>query len=154
MILTARYAHLDSLPRWKVGEEINENTIIGRMGNSGQSTAAHLHLDLTRGENAGMYSLHDIEAEKPAAAPVKQLLYFLDDDMFSVPLVVTTAYAELDYYLQTRKVHHGFDLVPVDRRVTKDHYDIHWNRSMPGRVIRVANDPYGYGYHICIAFEV
>jgi hypothetical protein len=154
MILTARYAHLDGLPRWKVGETIHENTIIGRMGNSGQSTAAHLHFDVTRGENAGMYSLHDIESDKPAAAPIKQILYFLDDDLFIVPLVVTTAYAELDYYLQTRKVHHGFDLVPIDRRVTKDHYDIHWNRSMKGRVIRVANDPYGYGYHINIMFEV
>jgi len=154
MILTARYAHLDSMPLWKAGETLSRNAIIGRMGNSGQSTGAHLHLDLTRGENAGMYSLQDIEEGKPAAGPLRQLMFFLDAELFAVPLVVTTAYAELDYYLQTRKVHHGFDLVPVDRRVTKDHYDIHWNRSMPGRVIRVANDPYGYGYHICIAFEV
>jgi len=154
MILTARYAHLDSLPRWKVGDTILENFIVGRMGNSGQSTAAHLHFDLTRGENAGLYSLHDIESEKPASAPLKQYLYFLDDDMFTVPLVVTTAYAELEYYKLTRKVHHGFDLVPEDRRTTKDHFDIHWNRSMKGKVVRVGNDPYGYGYHIQISFEV
>ena len=154
MILTARYAHLDSLPRWKIGETIHEHNVIGRMGSSGQSTAAHLHFDLTRGENDGLYSLHDIENEKPQSAPLRQYLYFLDDEMFIVPLVVTTAYAELEYYKLTRKVHHGFDLVPEDRRTTKDHFDIHWNRSMKGRVVRVANDPYGYGYHICISFEV
>jgi hypothetical protein len=154
VILTARFAHLDSLPRWKVGETIHENTIIGRMGNSGQSTAAHLHLDLTRGENAGMYSLLDIENEKPAAGPLKQLLFFLDEELFTVPLVVTTPYAEIEYWNLLHKVHHGFDVVPQDRRTTKDHFDIHWNRSMPGRVVRVANDPYGYGYHINIAFEV
>jgi hypothetical protein len=154
MILTARFAHLDSLPRWKVGETIHENTVIGRMGSSGQSTAAHLHLDLTRGENAGMYSLLDIENEKPAAGPLKQLLFFVDDDLFGIAPVVTTPYAEAEYFKLLRKVHHGFDLVPEDRRTTKDHFDIHWNRSMKGRVIRVANDPYGYGYHINIAFEV
>lgn len=154
MILTARYAHLDSLPRLKVGEIVHEHNVIGRMGNSGQSTAAHLHFDLTRGENAGLYSLHDIENEKPQSAPLKQYMHFLDDDMFTVPLVVTTAYAELEYYRLMRKVHHGFDVVPEDRRSTKEHFDIHWNRSIKGKVVRVANDPYGYGYHINIAFEV
>ena len=154
MFLTVRYAHLDSLPRWKVGDTISEGMMVGRMGNSGQSTAAHLHIDLTTGENAGMYSLLDIENEKPAAGPSKQLLYFLDDELFGVPLVVTTPYAELEYWNLLHKVHHGFDVVPEDRRSTKDHFDIFWNRSMKGKIVRVANDPYGYGYHINIAFEV
>ena len=154
MILTARFAHLETLPHWKAGDTIQQNFLVGRMGSSGQSTGAHLHLDLTVGENAGMYSLQDIEEGKPQAGPLKQLMFFLDDELFTVPLVITTAYAELEYYRLTRKVHHGFDVVPEDRRTTRAHYDIHWNRSMPGRVIRVSNDPYGYGYHINIAFEI
>lgn len=154
MTLTVRFAHLDYLPHWKIGETISEGNMVGRMGRSGQSTADHLHIDLTKGSNAHLYSLHDIENDKPEAGPLKQLLYFLDDKLFCVSLVVTTAYAELEYWNLLHKIHHGFDVVPEDRRSTKDHYDIYWNRSVKGKVIRVANDPYGYGYHICIAFEV
>ncbi len=154
MTLTVRFAHLDYMPLWTVDQPIIRGNHIGRMGSSGQSTAAHLHIDLTRGENANLYSLQDIEKGNPSAGPILQLVHFLDDELFGVPIVVTTPYAELDYYKLLKKIHHGFDVVPEDRRATKDHYEIFWNRSMPGKVIRVDNDPYGYGYHVNISFEV
>jgi hypothetical protein len=154
MKFTARYAHMDSPPGLKVGRIVNRGDVVGRMGNSGQSTAAHVHFDLTAGENAGLYSLTDIEAGNPAPGPLRQFMHFLDVEMFGVPLVVTTPYAELEYFQSLGKIHHGFDVVPIDRRVSNAHFDIHWNRSMPGTVIRVANDFHGYGYHICIAYEV
>lgn len=41
------YAHLSSYGNIREGMQVNTGTMIGRMGNSGCSTAAHLHLEVT-----------------------------------------------------------------------------------------------------------
>jgi len=56
--------------------------------------------------------------------------------------------------VKRKKLHLAYDFVPTDRHKTKVHHHIYWNRSFPGRVMRVAFDPVGYGHHIQIAFEV
>jgi hypothetical protein len=154
MTLTARFAHLESMPRFRIGELVNRGDVIGRMGNSGQSSGAHLHLDVVEGEQDSIYSLVGIEAGVPKCAPLRQLLYFIDSELFGVEPVITTHFCDPEYFQAFKKVHMGFDLVPEDRHQTKDHFNIHWNRSAKGRVTRIGYDEHGYGYHILIAFEV
>jgi len=77
----------------------------------------------------------------------------VDEELFRVKPIVTTYYADPEYYAARAKIHCGFDLVPEDRHATVEHFKIHWNRSMPGRVVKVmANDP-GYGNCVMITFE-
>ena len=154
MTYTVRYAHLESSPVLKVGDIIHRGQIIGRMGSSGQSTKAHLHLDGAEGSPDHLYSLADMEAGDPKPIPLRQLLHFIDSELFGVDPFVTTHYACHKYFAKRKKVHLGYDLVPIDRHQTQRHFDIKWNRSMPGKVTRVAYDPDGYGYHIYISFEV
>ena len=48
------YAHLSSFGNIKEGQVVTPDTVIGRMGNTGCSTGAHLHLELTTCDwNAG-----------------------------------------------------------------------------------------------------
>ena len=154
MTYTVRYAHLESSPCWQYGEQIHRGDIIGRMGSSGQSTAAHLHLDGAEGAPEHLYSLVDMEAGDPKPIPLRQLLYFVDAELFGVEPLVTTGYADPDYFTKRQKIHLGFDLVPIDRKQTTKHYNIHWNRSTHGTVTRVGYDGKGYGHHIYISFEV
>jgi hypothetical protein len=127
--------------------------LLGVMGSSGQSEAPHLHLDVVVGMQSNAYSLASIDNGCPAPAPVRQLLYFADSDLFGVPLIVTTPYAEVEYFTKRGKVHYGLDLVPFDRKETADHRSIYWNRTFHGRVIRIGFDPEGYGHHIQISYE-
>jgi len=154
MILTVRFAHLAEAPNLKVGDQVTRGQVLGIMGSSGQSSAPHVHVDCVYGSQAGAYSLANMEAGIPEPAPPRQLIYFADDELFGVPAVVTTGFADPDYFRSLGKVHLGFDLVPEDRKESRDHYALHWPRSMPGRVTRVAYDAAGYGHHIQIAFEV
>lgn len=41
------YAHLSSWGNIKVGQVVTPNTVIGKMGNTGNSSGAHLHLEIT-----------------------------------------------------------------------------------------------------------
>lgn len=152
MKYTVRFAHLKNKSKLKIGERVRFGDKIGTMGSSGQSTAAHLHLDCARGEQKELFHLFDYD-QKIIPAP-KQLLYFIDNDLFKVQPVITTPYADHEYFKTRKKVHHGFDVVPWDRKATEDHFDIYWNRSKEGTVLLNGYDPAGYGNYIYIMFEV
>lgn len=152
MIYTARFAHLMYAPPVKVGSVVKQGAIIGIMGSSGQSTAPHLHLDVVCGEQSGDYSLASIENGKPLAAPLRQLLYFIDFDLFRDRPIITTQYADLEYFHQLDKVHFGLDVVPSERFNSKE-FPIYWNRSKYGRVVKVGYDEKGYGHHAQIAYD-
>lgn len=154
MTYTVRYAHLEASAPWEVGEHVHRGQVIGRMGDSGQSRGSHLHIDGAEGATDHLYSLVDMEAGDPKPIPLRQLLYFVDDELFDIAPLVTTGYADPDYFAKRGKIHLGFDLVPIDRKKTTKHYNIHWNRSMHGTVTKVGYDPDGYGHHIYISFEV
>lgn len=149
MIYTTRFAHFESAPKWKAGDKIKRGDIIGIMGNSGDSTGKHLHLDSAEGVQLKPYHLYDYdESIKPSP---RQCLLFIDDELFGTELEVTTAYAEFEYFTKRKKVHHGFDVVPKNRK--PKYFDIHWNRSMEGTVVLVLDDPAGYGHCIYIAYD-
>jgi hypothetical protein len=152
MKYTVRFAHMESAPKYKIGDTINQGDPIGIMGTSGQSTAIHLHIDCARGEQKKPYQLYEMDDGDIIPAP-KQLLYFIDKDLFGVAPLITTTYAEFAYFFERAKVHHGFDVVPIDRKTTKDHYAIKWNRTNPGKVSLIVDDPKGYGHCIYITYE-
>lgn len=152
MKFTVRYAHLEK-PLVQAGDTVKEGDAIAVMGSSGQSSAAHLHIDCVEGEFVSIYSQYDIEQGNPRPAP-RQLNYFIDDGLFKTTPHITTFYADYNYQLEHKKVHFGYDLVPFNRRITQDNFMIYWNRSMIGRVTQVVNDPKGYGNCIYIVFTV
>ena len=152
-MFTVRYAHLESKPPLRVGQVIRRGELIGTMGNTGASTAAHLHLDVVRGLQAHRYSLADIEAGAPAPDP-RQAALFVDRELFGVDPIITTGYADPGYLFALKKLHLGFDVVPVNRHKTKENYGIRWNRSAPGRVVAILEDDPGYGHCVSIAYEV
>jgi len=122
------------------------------MGNTGIGTRAHLHLDVVEGEQLGRYTLTDLANGYPKAIP-KQAVLFIDEELFRIRPVVTTGYADPEYYYERDKLHLAFDVVPEDRHASTNHFPIHWNRSMPGVVIKaVSNDP-GYGNYISVNYE-
>ena len=151
MKYTVRFAHMKEAPKWKRGDTIKPGDVIGIMGTSGQSTAAHLHIDCAQGEHTRLYQLADYDgAVNPAP---RQLLYFIDRDLFGVDPVVTTGYADLEYFVTRKKVHHGFDVVPCDRKTSIAHFAIHWNRSCTGIVSAVLDEPGSYGHCLYVTFE-
>ncbi len=64
----SRYAHLKSKPELKVGQPVDENTLLGQMGASGTATGDHLHLELYNCKAESKYYLrhkpHEIYDEK------------------------------------------------------------------------------------------
>ena len=153
MKYTVRFAHLASAPKLKIGDEVIRGQVIGIMGSTGKSTAPHVHLDVVEGEQRGSYALFEIEQDTPKAAPPRQALYFVDNELFGIDPVITTYYADPEYFKTYTKVHLGFDVVPIDRHASKEHFNIHWPRSKVGKVIAVSYDPNSYGHCISICYE-
>lgn len=150
---TVRFAHLEKAPIWKAGDVLARGDVVGVMGSSGQSTATHLHIDCVKGAHDRPYTLKDIADEKPEASS-HELFFFIDSELFGVALVITTQFDDTEYLLKYGKLHKGYDVVPEDRKKTREHYPIHWNRSKSGTVSLVVDDPKGYGHCIYIVFEV
>jgi hypothetical protein len=146
-------------PKWKVGDEIKRGDIIGIMGTTGQSTANHLHIDCVVGVQNKPYKLGDIGTR--FAPDQKQLAYFIDAELFGVDPVITTGFLDPEYKKTYNKDHPAYDVVPKDRERwvngkltgTKDHFAIHWNRSMIGTVELVVYQPESYGNCIYVSFE-
>ncbi len=153
MKYTVRFAHLESKPKWKVGEVLTRGDIVGIMGTTGQSTALHLHIDCVEGEQKQPYKLIDLSNGNKVSSS-HQLFFFIDKELFGVDPVITTEYNDTEYLKTYGKLHRGYDLVPSDRHQTREHYAIHWNRSKEGIVSLVVDDPKGYGNCIYITFEV
>jgi len=153
MKYTVRFAHLKEAPNFKVGDKIKRGQKIGIVGNSGQSEARHLHFDGAEGYQYKKYHLVDYE-ESIKPIPIRQLLLFVDKELFGgIEPVVTTPYAEVEYFVKRKKIHFGLDLNPENRFDTKAKMEIFWNRSMNGEVLAIFDDPEGYGHCLYIGFE-
>lgn len=150
MIYTVRFAHLAKRPDFSMGDKVVRNVVIGEMGNTGQSTAPHLHLDVVFGRHPYRYSLLSIEADNPKASP-RQAAYFIDKELFNTEIEITTGYADPFYLQEFKKLHLGFDVIPKNRR--KENFLIHWNRSFAGDVILIVDNDPGYGNCLYIAYE-
>lgn len=151
MTYTVRFAHMEKAPEWKEGDLLSRGAVIGRMGTSGQSTALHLHIDCVEGKAWVPYKLSQIGTLWPSSE--KQLAYFIDKELFGVEPLVTTPYMDPEYRKAFGKDHPAIDVVPIDRKATRKHFDIHWNRSMRGEVTLIVYQPESYGHCMYVAFE-
>lgn len=159
MKYTVRYAHLSEV-NVVAGQSVNpkipweEATIIGKMGNSGFSTAAHLHIDVIEELSFDLWSL--IDMYNGNKTPNKQQLdYFVsesDPTLFGVNPIITTKYDEADYLDKYGKRHLGYDCVPANRLETDDNYYIYWNRKFAGRVLATGYDS-AYGNYVLIGYD-
>ena len=149
MRYTVKFAHLESLPELKEEQIIKNGELIGVMGNTGKSSGAHLHLDLTGGFTSTIWRLSDIE---PSREHARQTAYFIDKDLFKTKLKISSYYCDPRYRDENGKLilHPAYDCYPSNKLY--DSFKIYWNRSMPGQVLKVGND-FGYGYYCLIGFD-
>lgn len=156
MRYTRKYAHLGKLPNLKVGQIIKRGDKIGRMGNTGSSTANHLHSDLIKGFHGKIWRLSEIEISRDHA---KKSMTFLNHYLFGIEPYITSSYCDHTYNDGKGNwiFHPGFDVVPIDRHKTKDHFDIFWSEDFPGQVLFVGQDfddiERGYGNTVLIGFD-
>ena len=150
---TVRFAHLEEIPIPNVGDIIFRGDKVGRMGNTGKSTADHVHMDVVEGLVNRIIRLKEIgyEEEKAYLPNIEQLNYFIDDELFGIDPVITTYFYDPQYKIDWNKDHPGYDLVPFDYD-TQDHYNIYWNRTKTGVILAKGFDN-GYGNYILIGFE-
>lgn len=150
MTYTVRFCHLAHRPDHKIGDVLQLGDVVGKMGNTGQSFGAHLHIDCVEGEANWLYKLHNMETGNPKPAP-KQLNYFIDNELFDTTIKITTYYCDPEYFTRYEKMHFGYDVIPKNRN--EDFFEIMWNRSMPGTVISTGYAAESYGHYIYIKFE-
>jgi hypothetical protein len=150
MIYTVRYAHLKHIPHFPIETIIKPQDMIGIMGNTGKSTADHLHIDTIISSRVRPWRQLDMERRNLLPAP-KQLNFFIDAALFNQPLVITSYYCDPIYMDRFGILHFGYDVRPKYFNSDTD-YTIYWNRSFTGKVIAVGFDN-GYGNYIHIEFE-
>ena len=144
---TFRLAHLERTPL-KVGQTVRRGDPIGRMGNTGQSTGAHGHIDVVKGCQSWMYRLQNIYAGNPIPA-FRELHFFIDDELTGgKPFRITTHVYDHRYVIGGKwKPHPAYDIVIDDPNP-----EFYWNRSFEGTVIASAFDR-GYGNYVQIHYE-
>ena len=155
MEYTVRFAHMEDLPNFKEGDIIHRNMLIGKMGSSGQSKKPHLHIDVIEGFVPKLIRLQRIgyEPEKAYVPNIRQLNYLTDKGLFKFDLIITTYFYDPEYTILFKKDPPAYDVVPKDSHRSKKHFDIFWNRSKKGTVLKVGYDEKGYGNYILIDYE-
>lgn len=156
---TVRYAHLDRI-LVSEGDMVNPTlpwkaaTPIGVMGNTGLSTAAHLHIDVVKYWQFKLWKLLDMYNGNKT--PSKQELDFFvspyDDTLFKVNPVITTEYDEQEYADTYGVRHLGYDVVPENRKYTTKNFTMYWNRSFAGRVLKTGYDN-AYGNYVLVGYD-
>lgn len=147
MIYTAMFAHLEQRPIFDKGDPVSKGIAIGRMGDTGQSFNAHLHLAVVEGEHDSIWHLKDMEEGKVKPVP-RELNYFIDEKLFNYSYKITTPYCDYDYQNRMGKVHHAYDV-----STTKNWpWTIYWNRSFKGRVTYNGYNP-AYGNTLLVSYE-
>ena len=150
---TVRYAHLEKLSDLVEGDMVMGDTKVGRMGNTGKSTANHLHIDVVEGFIRHILRLSQIGYEKDNkyTPSLEQLNYFIDGTLFKEEIHITEYFGSPNYIGGV--LHHAYDVVPDNRHLEPGrNFDIYWNRSKTGLVLDSGFDS-GYGNYILIGFE-
>ena len=152
---TVRFAHLEELPIAKKSDVIFRGDKVGRMGSTGKSTLNHLHIDVIESLIDHIVRLKEIgyEPEKAYCPNIEQLNYFIDKELFGINPIITTYFYDPAYKIKWKKDHPAYDLIPIDRHDTNEHFSIYWNRSKIGVILNSGFDD-GYGFYILIGFEI
>ncbi len=159
MKYTVMYAHLKSI-NVKTGDLVNAKvpwknaTLIGIMGDTGLSTAAHLHLSVIEGLRFELWKL--IQMYNGDLTPSKEELDFFmsenDPTLFGVAPYITVEWDDQWYIDNRNKRHLAKDGVPINRKVTDLNFTIYWNRTFGGRVLKTGYDS-AYGNYVLIGYD-
>ena len=159
MKYTVMYAHLKSI-NVKAGDLVNAKvpwknaTLIGIMGDTGLSTAAHLHLSVIEGLRFELWKL--IQMYNGDLTPSKEELDFFmsenDPTLFGVAPYITVEWDDQWYIDNRNKRHLAKDGVPINRKVTDLNFTIYWNRTFGGRVLKTGYDS-AYGNYVLIGYD-
>lgn len=146
---TVIYSHLDEI-YVKQGDQTTPKlewqpaTKIGKMGNTGISTGAHLHIGVVHGVHTNLWRLSDMANGMPLPNR-RETEFFIDKDLFRFTPHVTVGW--LGY-----ANHFAYDVVPLNRHQTTANFDIYWNRSFNGRVVKTGEDR-AYGKYVIIWYD-
>ena len=149
MIYSTIYGHLESFSTFlSVGKNLENGDIIGIMGDTGQSTGPHLHLQTVEGTHTAPWSLIDKKI-KPSATQTN----YAAQDIFGYGAPwTTTPWSCEEYFANYRKWHFALDIVPDHTNQNQDN-SIMWTRSMLGEVIGLGAHP-GYGIYVIVSHLV
>ncbi|RLG44993.1 MAG: hypothetical protein DRN81_03150 [Thermoproteota archaeon] len=149
MRYTVRFAHLKKQSPLAVGTKVTRGMRLGEIGNTGQSTSRHLHIDNIEDWIDVHYTLATMEIGGVSPSP-RQLNYFIDEELFGGnPFHITAHYCDPKYQYERKKLHYGYDIVLDDVGA----WELFWNRTPLGVILVNRNHKY-YGNHLCIGYEV
>jgi len=142
---TCRILHNSSNFDWQPGDTIKKGEKVCRMGSTG-TDLIHAHIDAVKGL-VKQYSLMDIERDlyMPLKAKIESLIVW---GLFQYKPVITCEYL-CENYMQDQKVsynHWAIDVVPENRKITAENYDIYWPLDTPAVVMNVGTYSDGTKY--------
>lgn len=146
-MITVRFAHMASNPGYKPGDKIKRGDIIGKMGDTGVATAAHLHMDNAKGVIRDNWKLSDVEKGVIKPDP-RELNKFVVPRLFDGSIRVTTPYCDYDYQETWGKVHYGYDLS------TDENWP--WPMFWPirqGGVVTLCKKDDAYGWTLLVVYD-
>ena len=146
MKITLLLAHLEQKSMYRAGDNILPGYHLGRMGSTGASTAAHVHMGNAIGYR-GLWRLRDVEEGDMKDCP-RELNRFISEK-FLKGIKVTTPYCDYQYQKEYGKVHYGYD-VSTRKRYP---WNIYWPIDEHGSVLAIGWDD-AYGNYILIGYEV
>lgn len=151
---TNMYAHLKAV-ECKEGDLLHQDDIIGVMGNTGKSTAAHVHMSSIHGHRKRLWQLKDMFPGGPCEPSEKQVELSAEGLFKPHDIRITTLYNDPQYPLDWNgKRHYALDVVPVWLDGCYGMPFVRWSRSWIGKVVKVGWHPEGYGNYVLINYTV
>lgn len=132
----------------ELGQVVKTGDILARMGNTGYSTGAHVHLSVVQGEHTNINDMRLSMLNSARTIPDKQQCdYFVMDDLCDNGIEITTQYLEEQYRNMFGIDHPAYDLV-----VNSSDKTYKWNRSWEGLVVAKGHDN-AYGNYLMIVYD-
>ena len=145
MNFTVLYGHNEKVYK-RVGDLVSTNDIIAKMGNTGLSSGAHIHIAVAEGIITDINLMRLNKLNSGITKPNKeQCEYFAMNDLAD-SVRITTPYLDKSYEATYKIKHPAIDLVATPK-------DYKWNRSFKGKVVAVGSNDKGYGNWIMITYS-
>jgi hypothetical protein len=152
-IYSVLYGHL-SQTLVKEGQILTYGDRVGIMGSTGYSTGNHLHTGAVEGAQTSLWRLADMNSGRVVPNKRESNYFVQGDDLFigqggeKRRTLITTDYLSDSYYRSYGVKHPAYDLIDSGAGLPI----ILWNRTIPGKVVKVAYDG-GYGNYIIVQYS-